>query len=123
MGATGISSYITTANSTTDTRNYATAIAATSTLPCQHPPGHSLFPSSSSSSLPSSITNGKHWNKLNRLKQAESDFLEVAFPNGDPMGVYKRKKIHPALLKAAGTSSINAEITSMSKPSSELERN
>jgi len=130
--ATGISSYITTANSTTDTRNYATAIAVTSTLPCQHPPGHSLFPSSSSSSLPSSITNGKHWNKLNRLKRAESDFLEVAFPNGDPMGAYKRKKIHLALLKAASapsnTSSINAAIapstiTSMSKPSSELEGN
>ena len=49
--------------------------------------GPSLLPSSSissssSSSSPSSTV--KHWDKINRLKVAETKFLKVAFPHGDP---------------------------------------
>jgi hypothetical protein len=83
-----------TSNNNTTTTITSAAVAGgsdgiSSVLPYpQHHPfgggGPSLLPSSSiSSSSPSSTAN--HWNKINRLKAAETNFLKVAFPHGDPM--------------------------------------
>jgi len=80
-----------------NTNNSTTSnTSVTPTLPFSHPCDSSLLPLSSYSTV-------EHRNKLNRLKEAESNFCEVAFPNDDLIEAYTSTKIHPALLKAAST--------------------
>jgi len=90
IGSGGMTMISNTNNSTTSNTS------VTPTLPFPHPCDSSLLPLSSSSTV-------EHWNKLNRLKEAESNFCEVAISNDDLIEAYTSTKIHPALLKAAST--------------------
>lgn len=72
IGAGGTMTVSNTNNSTTS------STSVNPTLPFPHPFDSSLLPLSSSSTV-------EHWNRLNRLKEAESKFCDVAFPNDDLM--------------------------------------
>jgi len=75
----------------------------------------------------SSISNLKHANgtalrsasrcdELNQLKQAESNFLRIAFPNNHPMNVYNKKKISSKYIDMKASFTATASLSKQSAP-------